>query len=185
FRAIGVELNRLSTEFGNAVLDSTEAWSEHITDEAMLAGLTDNAKAILATYAAEKELEGWLVTLREPSVQAILTQADNRELRARVARAYATRASDQAADPQHDNSARIEQILALRHEAAQLLGFSDAAARSVETKMAQSADEALAFLSDLATRARPLAEREIEDATAYASAKFGIAKLEPWDMGYV
>ena len=69
----------------------------------MLAGLTDNAKAILATYAAEKELEGWLVTLREPSVQAILTQADNRELRARVARAYATRASDQAADPQHDN----------------------------------------------------------------------------------
>ncbi|MEH6246615.1 M3 family metallopeptidase, partial [Salmonella enterica subsp. enterica serovar Mbandaka] len=106
-------------------------------------------------------------------------------MRARVARAYATRASDQAADPQHDNSARIEQILALRHEAAQLLGFSDAAARSVETKMAQSADEALAFLSDLATRARPLAEREIEDATAYASAKFGIAKLEPWDMGYV
>ncbi|MGE7207026.1 M3 family metallopeptidase [Sphingomonas sp. NPDC019816] len=185
FREIGVELNRLTTEFGNAVLDSTEAWSEHVTDEALLAGLTDNAKAILATYAAEKQLDGWLVTLREPSVQAILTQADDRELRARVARAYATRASDQAADPSHDNSARIEQILALRHEAAQLLGFSDAAARSVETKMAQSADEALAFLSDLAKRARPLAEREVAEATAYASETFGIAKLEPWDMAYV
>ncbi len=97
----------------------------------------------------------WLVTLREPSVQAILTQADNRDLRARVAKAYATRASDQAADPSHDNSARIDRILALRHEAAQLLGFRDAAARSVETKMAQSADEALAFLADLAARARP------------------------------
>lgn len=185
FRAIGVELNRLATEFGNAVLDSTEAWSEHITDEAMLAGLTDNAKAILATYAAEKALDGWLVTLREPSVQAILTQADDRDLRARVARAFATRASDQAADPSHDNSARIDEILALRHEAAQLLGFSDAAARSVETKMAQSADEALAFLSDLAARARPLAEAEIAEATAYATETFGITKLEPWDMGYV
>lgn len=185
FRAIGVELNRLATEFGNAVLDSTEAWNEHVTDEAMLAGLTDNAKAILATYAAEKELDRWLVTLREPSVQAILTQADDRDLRARVARAFATRASDQAADPGHDNSARIDEILTLRHEAAQLLGFSDAAARSVETKMAQSADEALAFLSDLAARARPLAEREIAEATAYATEKFGIAKLEPWDMGYV
>ena len=185
FRAIGVELNRLATEFGNAVLDSTEAWSEHITDEAMLAGLTDNAKAILATYAAEKALDGWLVTLREPSVQAILTQADDRDLRARVARAFATRASDQAADPSHDNSARIDEILALRHEAAQLLGFSDAAARSVETKMAQSADEALTFLSDLAARARPLAEAEIAEATAYATETFGITKLEPWDMGYV
>lgn len=185
FRAIGVELNRLATEFGNAVLDSTEAWSEHITDESMLAGLTDNAKAILATYAAEKALDGWLVTLREPSVQAILTQADDRDLRARVARAFATRASDQAADPSHDNSARIDEILALRHEAAQLLGFSDAAARSVETKMAQSADEALAFLSDLAARARPLAEAEIAEATAYATETFGITKLEPWDMGYV
>ena len=185
FRAIGVELNRLATEFGNAVLDSTEAWSEHITDEAMLAGLTDNAKAILATYAAEKALDGWLVTLREPSVQAILTQADDRDLRARVARAFATRASDQAADPSHDNSARIDEILALRHEAAQLLGFSDAAARSVETKMAQSADEALAFLSDLAARARPLAEAEIAEATAYATETFGITKLQPWDMGYV
>ncbi|MDQ1231392.1 M3 family metallopeptidase [Sphingomonas sp. SORGH_AS_0879] len=185
FREIGVELNKLTTEFGNAVLDSSEAWSEHVTDEALLSGLTDNAKAILAAYAAEKELDGWLVTLREPSVQAILTQADNRDLRARVAKAYATRASDQAADPSHDNSARIDRILALRHEAARLLGFSDAAARSVETKMAQSADEALAFLSDLATRARPLAERELAEASAYAAEKFGIAKLEPWDTGYV
>ncbi len=185
FREIGVELNRLSTEFGNAVLDSTESWSEHVTDEALLSGLTDNAKAILASYAAEKELDGWLVTLREPSVQAILTQADNRDLRARVAKAYATRASDQAADPAHDNSARIDRILELRHEAARLLGFDNAAARSVETKMAQSADEALAFLADLAARARPLAERELAEASAYAAEKFGIAKLEPWDTGYV
>ena len=182
FREIGVELNRLSTEFGNAVLDSTETWSEHVTDETLLSGLTDNAKAILASYAAEKDLDGWLVTLREPSVQAILTQADNRDLRARVAKAYATRASDQAADPAHNNSARIDRILALRHEAAQLLGFNDAAARSVETKMAQSADEALAFLSDLAARAA-LAERELAEASAYA-VEIGIESWSPgtWAM---
>ena len=185
YRQIGVELNQLATEFSNAVLDATEAWSEHVTDEALLDGLPDTAKAILASYAAEKGLDGWLVTLREPSVQAVLTHARDRDLRARLYRAYATRASDQAADTSFDNGPRIERIMALRHEAAQLLGFSDAAARSVETKMTQSADEALAFLADLARCAGPLAEAELAEARGFAAERFGIAELMPWDTAFV
>ena len=171
FRAIGTTLSRLGTEFGNAVLDATEAWSEHLTDGAALAGLPPSALAILKSYAAEKGLDGWLVTLRQPSVQAILTYATDRDLRARVYRAYNTRASDQSDTPGFDNAPRIAEILALRHESAQLLGFASAAARSVETKMAQSADEALAFLADLARRARPLAEADLADARAFAAAE--------------
>ena len=130
-------------------------------------GLPPSAMAILKSYAAEKELDGWLVTLRQPSVQAVLTYATDRDLRARVYRAYNTRASDQSDSPQFDNAPRIADILALRHESARLLGFTDAAARSVETKMAQSPDEALAFLADLARRARPLAEADLADARAF------------------
>ena len=185
FREIGTTLSRLGTEFGNAVLDATEAWSEHVVDEAALAGLPPSALAILKSYAEEKALDGWLVTLRQPSVQAVLTYATDRDLRARVYRAYNTRASDQSDSPQFDNAPRIAEILALRHESARLLGFTDAAARSVETKMAQSADEALAFLADLARRARPLAEADLAEARAFAATEFGIETLMPWDMGFV
>ena len=185
FRDIGTTLSRLGTEFGNAVLDATEAWSEHVTDAASLAGLPSSALAILQSYATEKGLEGWLVTLRQPSIQAVLTYATDRDLRARVYRAYHTRASDQSATPQFDNAPRLAEIMALRHESAQLLGFTDAAARSVETKMAQSADEALDFLADLARRARPLAEADLADARAFAQADLGIDTLMSWDMGFV
>lgn len=185
FLEIGVELSRLGTQFGNAVLDATEAWSEHVTDEAALDGIADTDRAILAAYAAEKGMDGWLITLRQPSVMAVLFHAKDRSLRHRVYRAYNTRASDQAEDRGFDNSQRIEEIMALRHEAAQLLGFHDAAALSLETKMAADAEEALAFLSDLAHRARPMAETELAEARAFASEHFGIEKLEPWDLNYV
>jgi oligopeptidase A len=185
FLEIGVELSRLGTQFGNAVLDATEAWSEHITDPARLAGIPDSDRAILAAYAAEKGLDGWLVTLRQPSTVAVLSHADDRDLRARVYRANSTRASDQSASPQYDNSARIEAIMALRHESAGLLGFGDSVALSLETKMAADVDEALAFLADLATRARPVAELELAAARAFAAEHFAITTLEPWDLGYV
>lgn len=185
FLDIGVELSDLSVKFANAVLDATEAWSEHIIDEAALAGVPESDRAILASYAREKGLDGWLVTLRQPSVQAILLHAGDRTLRQRVYRANATRASDVAEDTSFDNSARIERIMALRHEAAQILGFRDSAARSLETKMAEDADEALAFLADLATRARPRAEQELAEATAFAREHFGLETLESWDLSFV
>lgn len=185
FLDIGVELSDLGTKFGNAVLDATEAWSEHVTDEAALAGVPDSDKVILAAYAQEKGLDGWLITLRQPSVLAILLHAEDRALRQRVYRANSTRASDQADEPAHDNSDRIDRIMALRHEAAQILGFADSAAHSLETKMAADADEALEFLADLARRARPIAERELDEARAFAAAHLGIDDIQPWDLSYV
>ena len=130
--------------------------------QSTLAGIPESGRAVLRAYAEEKNLDGWLVTLKQPSVQAVLTYADDRALRERVYRAYQTRASDQGPDAgRFDNSARIEKIVALRHEAAQLLGFHDSAEESLATKMAPSPDAVFAFLRDLAARAKPVAEREL------------------------
>ncbi len=184
YREISSELARLSTEFEEAVLDATDAWSEHITDEAALAGIPESGLAVLRAYAQEKELDGWLVTLKQPSVQAVLTYADDRELRARLYRAYGTRASDTAEDPSHDNTARIEAIMALRHESAQLIGFADAAAESLATKMAPTPEKVIAFLRDFVAKARPMAERDLAELRAFAHDTLGLADLQPWDVAY-
>ncbi|WP_183985124.1 M3 family metallopeptidase [Sphingomonas jinjuensis] len=186
YMAISLELSQLQTDFGSAVLDATDAWSEHVTDAAMLAGVSDTDRAMFAAAAEAKGLDGWLVTLHQPSVSAILTFADDRELRARVYRANATRASDQGPQAgQFDNGPRIARIMALRHELAHLLGFTDPVAYSLATKMAPDAAEVLAFLRDLAKRAKPLAERDVEALRAFAAAELGIDDLQPWDVGYV
>ena len=185
FRDIANELAKLATEFEEAVLDATDAWSEALTDEAQLAGIPASGRAVLRAYAGEKGVDGWLVTLKQPSVQAVLTYADDRNLRERVYTAYQTRASEQGPNAgEFDNSARIEKILALRHEAARLLGFRDAAEESLATKMAPSADAVFSFLRDLAARAKPVAERELDELRAFAAAELGIADLQPWDVGY-
>ncbi|MEP7185899.1 MAG: M3 family metallopeptidase [Rhodanobacter sp.] len=185
FRQIGVELSRLSTEFSNAVLDASEAWHEHITDERDLAGIPDSGRAVLRQYAEDQDLDGYLVTLKQPSVQAVLTYASNRGLRERVYWAYQTRASDQGPDAgKFDNSARIEKIMALRHEAAQLLGFANAAEESLATKMAGSPSEVMEFLHDLAKRARPVAQEELARLRQFATSELALENLEPWDVGY-
>ena len=185
FREIANELSRLATAFSNAVLDATDAWQEHIEDERDLAGIPESGRAVLREYARERGLDGWLVTLKQPAVQAVLTYADNRSLRERVYWAYQTRASDQGPQAgQFDNSGRIEKILALRHEAAQLLGFANAAEESLATKMAKSPDEVLTFLRDLIARARPVAQRELEELREFARAELGLATLESWDVAY-
>lgn len=185
FREIGVELSRLSTEFSNAVLDASEAWHQHVTDERDLAGIPESGRAVLRQYAQDQQLEGYLVTLKQPSVQAVLTYADNRQLRERVYWAYQTRASDQGPDAgQFDNTARIDKIMALRHEAAQLLGFGNAAEESLATKMAASPTEVMEFLHDLAARAKPVAQRELADLREFAHTELQLDTLEPWDVGY-
>jgi oligopeptidase A len=184
FREISGELARLSTEFEEAVLDSTDAWSEHLIDESTLAGIPDSGRAVLRAYAQEKELDGWLVALKQPSVQAVLTYADDRELRARVYRAYGTRASENANDGQFDNSARIEKIMALRHESAQLLGFASTAEESLATKMAGSADQVIGFLRDFVAKARPMAANDLAELKRFAADELGLGDLAPWDVGY-
>jgi oligopeptidase A len=185
FREISNELAKLATGFEEAVLDATDAWSELIADEGALRGIPPSGRAVLRAYADETSQDGWLVTLKQPSVQAVLTYADDRGLRERVYRAYQTRASDQGPNAgEFDNSARIEQILALRHEASQLLGFRDAAEESLATKMAPSPDAVFTFLRDLAARAKPVAVRELAELQDFAAAEFGIDALQPWDVGY-
>jgi oligopeptidase A len=184
YREISSDLAKLSTEFEEAVLDATDAWSEHVTDETSLAGIPDSLRAVLQTYAEEEKLEGWLVTLKQPSVQAVLTYADDRDLRARVYRAYGTRASENSQDGKFDNSARIDRIMALRHESAQLLGFANTAEESLATKMAQSPDQVIAFLRDFVAKARPMAEQDLAELRGYAASELKIADLQPWDVGY-
>ncbi|MCU6453182.1 M3 family metallopeptidase [Sphingomonas sp. A2-49] len=186
FRAVSVELSSLSNDFGSAVLDATEAWTLDVADEADLAGIPDADKAMFRDAAAAHGGEGWRVTLHQPSVSAVLTFAENRTLRARVYEAFGTRASDRGPDAgRFDNGPRIARILALRREAAALLGFADPVAWSLATKMAPNAGEVLAFLRDLGTRARPAAMRDLDEMRAFAAETLGIDDLQPWDVGFV
>lgn len=185
FKAVSVEMSSLSNEFGSAVLDATDAWDELITDEAALAGVSETDKAMFAAAATAKGLAGWRVTLQQPSVNAILTFAEDRNLRARVYRAFGTRASDQGPNAgEFDNSARIARILELRREAAGLLGFADPVEWSLATKMASDGGAVLSFLRDLAGRARPAALRDLDELRAFAAQTLGIADLQPWDVGF-
>jgi oligopeptidase A len=184
FKDISNALTRLATEFEEAVLDATEAWSEPV-DETALSGLPEAERALLHQYAQDADRDGWLVTLKQPSVQAILTYANDRTLRERVYTAYQTRASEEGPNGgKFDNTARIEEILALRHEAAQLIGFANSAEESLATKMAGTPDRVLAFLHDLVARAKPVAERELVELREFAANELGLGDLQPWDVGY-
>jgi oligopeptidase A len=186
FRVIATELSRLSTEFEQAVLDATEAWTLDVPEgDPRLAGLPESALALLRQAAQEAKVGGCRITLQPPVYQALMMHADHRALREQVYTAYQTRASDQGPNAgRFDNGPRIDQIMALRHEAAQLLGFANAAEESLATKMAETPERVLHFLHDLAARAKPVAEREIAELAEFARARFGIETLQPWDVNY-
>ena len=184
FRDIARESTQLETAFEQAVMDATDAWQRPLS-ETELDGIPDSERAVLAQAARDKQQDGHLLTLQQPAYHAVITYARNRELRAEAYRAYQTRASDQGPHAgQFDNAGRIEKIMALRHEAAQLLGFPNAAAVSLATKMAPNADRVLAFLRDLAAKAKPGAERDLAELRAFAASELGIDELQPWDVAY-
>ena len=176
-------LSELTSKFGENVLDATQAWSKEIDDPALLAGLPESAVGLLAQLAGE---EGkYKVTLDFPSYLPIMTYADSRELRQEVYTAFVTRASEQGPNAgEFDNSTNMEEILALRYELAQLLGFDNYAEYSVATKMAGNAEEVIDFLNDLAAKARPQAQREFEELEQFARDEYQVIKLEPWDITY-
>ena len=178
-------LSELTTRFENNLLDATQAWKKHVTDEAELAGLPDTALAGAADRARAEGLEqGWLLTLDFPVFFAVMSHAENRALREEMYRAFTTRASDQGPQAgEYDNGAVMDEILKLRHEQANLLGFANYADKSLATKMARDVDEVIGFLDDLARRAKPQAEREVAALKAFA-AEQGADDLQPWDLGY-
>ncbi|WP_146907426.1 M3 family metallopeptidase [Arenimonas daejeonensis] len=184
FKAIQNELSKVETGFEEAVLDATDAWTRPVSD-AELSGLPESARGMLRAMAQDKGVEGHLATLKGPVVQAILTFADTRALREEIYTAYNTRASDQGPGAgTHDNSGRIKKILALRHEAALLLDFASAAHVSLADKMAGTPERVLGFLRELAAKAKPVAQRELDELRAFAARELGIADLQPWDVAY-
>ncbi|ELQ9310709.1 oligopeptidase A [Serratia marcescens] len=182
---IVARLSELGSTYSNNVLDATMGWSKLITDEAELSGLPESALAQAQAIAQAKEQDGWLLTLDMPSYLPVLTYADNRALREEMYRAFATRASDQGPNAgKWDNSEVMAETLALRHELAQLLGFDTYADKSLATKMAESPEQVIGFLSDLAKRARPQAEQELAQLRAFAKQHYGVDELEAWDITY-
>ncbi len=179
FKAIMQKLSAIQADFEHNVQDAADAWSLHITDAAELDGMPQGAIARAAECAAEQGMEGWLLSLDYPTYDAVLKHATNRELRESLYKAWVTRASDQGASADWDNTENIRNILALRHEAANLVGFSSYADYSLATKMADSVEEVMTFLRDLAAHSRAMAEKEIAELKAFSN-----IDLEPWDVTF-
>ena len=187
FKEIQEELSALGAKFSENVLDATNAHAEWIGNEADLAGLPDDAKAA-AKAAAEKDGDvakraGWKFTLHAPSYIPVLQFCDNRELRARMYRAYATRASE-FGPAERDNGPLIERLLALRHEEAQMLGYANFAEVSLATKMADTPAQVAAFQRDMAKKARPFAIRDVAELREFARQELGMETLESWDLAW-
>jgi oligopeptidase A len=182
---IQTRLSDLSNRFSNNVLDATQGWFKHVTDASELQGLPESALAGAARAATNKNLEGWVLTLDGPVYLTVMTQADNRELRREMYTAYMTRASDQGPTAeQWDNTALIEEILQLRQELAQLLGFANYAELSIEPKMAQNTAQVLEFLRELAQKSRVQAERDLNELRHWAEETHGVSNMEVWDVPY-
>jgi len=179
-----MRLSELQSSFSNQVLDATQAWTKHITDAAQLDGLPESALAQAKQAAEARELDGWLITLEFPSYFPVMTYATDRALRQEVYTAFCTRASDQGPNAgQFDNGPIIDEILLLRQELAELLGFANYAELSLATKMAESTDQVLGFLRDLGERSKPFAKQDLAALKAFA-AEQGCDDLQPWDVGF-
>lgn len=160
-------------------------WTKQITDVNLLAGMPESALAAAQAAAEAKGLEGYLLTLDIPSYLPVMTYCDNQALRKEVYEAYVTRASDRGPNAgKWDNSEIIAEQLKLRHEIARMLGFSTYSEKSLATKMAQTTDQVLGFLNDLANKAKPQGEREVEELRQFAESEFGVKQLELWDIAY-
>ena len=188
FQAIMEELSQLSAKFAENLLDATNAFAEIVTDEALLAGLPDDAKQAAKTAAEKAGVDGWKFTLHAPSYGPVMQYADNRELRARMYRAYATRAAefhDGSSKPEWDNTPIIKRMLELRLEDAQMLGYRNFAEVSLVPKMADTPAQVLTFLRELAAKAKPFAAKDMAELLAFAKDELDIADFQPWDAAYV
>ena len=182
---ISQQLSLLSNQFEENLMDATNAWSKLILDETALKGLPDSAMSLLRQAAEQKEQEGWLLTLEFPSYLAVMTYADNRPLRHEVYRAFVTRASDQSdASEQWDNSQIMADIVKLRHEKSELLGFASYADLSLATKMAESPSDVLQLLNELSERSLPMAKEDMAELTTFAKEQGHQGDLEAWDLSY-
>ena len=185
YQQLQKDLSELQSKFENNLLDATQAWQYLTEDKAELQGLPEYALAMVRQLAEQKGLPGYRVTLDMPCYLAVITYANNRELRKSIYEAYVTRASDQGiTDKVWDNAANMVEIVAKRQEKAKILGFDNYAAYSLETKMANSVEQVIAFLNDLAQRSRQAAIAEVNERQAFAESSGFVGELEAWDYSY-
>lgn len=180
YRELMLELTQLQAKFEEHLLDCTNAWSYQTDDDAVLTGVPERALERAREEAQKRGRTGYIFTLDFPSYHSIVTYADDADLRRHFYKAWVTRASDSGPhDPAFDNSQVMEDILARRHEAALLVGFSNYAEYSLATKMADSVTDVRRFLADLSRRSRPGARREVARLERFAA-----RPLQAWDLAY-
>ncbi|UDG80564.1 Oligopeptidase A [Candidatus Hartigia pinicola] len=182
---IVAKISEITSKFSNNILDATMGWSKFIKDKKLLSGMPENALIAAKIMAKDKNKEGYLFTLDIPSYLPVMTYADNAQLRREMSYAFNTRASDQGPNAgKWDNSKLIDELVALRHELAQLLGFKNFAYKSLSTKMAESPQQVLSFLNALADRAYQKGQKEFSELEKFAKEHYAVDKLEFWDLAY-
>src|SRR5687768_5731705 len=182
YAEIQEELARLSAKFSENVLDATNAFSVLVT-KAEIAGIPEDVLEAAREAARKDGKEGWKFTLHMPSYLPVMQYADDRKLRETMYHASSTRASE-FGKPEWDNAPLIARIVPLRREMARLLGYDDFAEVSLVPKMAESSSQVLAFLDDLARRARPFAEGDVEELREFSKKELSIPDLQAWDVAY-
>ena len=185
FADISEQLSNLSNTFSKNVLDCTDKWSMTIADIEELGGLPQSALAMAQQEATNAGETGWRFTLKAPSFVPFITYADNSQLRRKIYEAYVTRASEVGPhSSEFDNSKIIEEILQLRKEQAQLLGFDSYADYSLESKMASGVGQVEEFLIDLSQRARNSAVSELAEVAEFAENCGHSEEVMAWDLAY-
>ena len=179
----------LAKAFSDHVLDATNGYALYVTSEAELAGLPEDVIAAAREAAEREDKEGWKFTLHFPSYFPVLQYSENRAMRETMYRAYVTRASELGpvyggGKAEWDNTAIIDEQLKLRAEEAKMLGYNNFAEVSLTPKMAETPAQVMSFLEDLATRARPHAEKDWKELREFAANELGLAQIEPWDMAF-
>jgi oligopeptidase A len=192
FAAIQERQAELAQAFSEHVLDATDAWFLYSTSQEAAGLPADVLQAAAELAQADAAKDGVAVaadsiklTLKMPCYLPVMQFAHSSDLRQQLYRAYATRASDLGQKPEWDNSAVMDEILALRAEEAQLLGYANFAQLSLVPKMADTPEQVIAFLRDLAARARPYAQQDVADLRRFAAAELGMAEPQAWDWTYI
>lgn len=180
-REIDTELAKLKLTYGENVLAETNNYQLHITNEADLKGLPAGAKEMASSLAKSKGLDGWIFTLDFPSYLPFVTYVDNRELRKEITIAAGKKSFQ---DNEFDNKENVKRIVELRHKRANLLGYESHSHFVLEERMAQNPNNVQSFLNDLLEKAKPAAEKEFAQLTAFAKELDGIDQLEKWDGAY-
>lgn len=175
---------QLGAKFAQNIQDATDAFGIHFDDAAPLAGIPEDSLAMFAAAAQSEGKTGYKIGLQIPHYLAVIQYADNRELREQIYRAYVTRASELSDDGKFDNTANIDRTLENALKTAKLLGFKNYAELSLATKMADTPEQVLNFLHDLARHAKPFAEKDFAEIKAFARESLNIEDPQSWDLSY-